>query len=260
MALKEIVPGVFVVSVPVPDALAFKRFFAVFGEAFLQDDMDFSECPFCPSPPRMSGRRRSPFPEPPTPPPVLPPWMGHGAGSSAIADGIDLAIKAQHQQSVARQADGGQEMRWPYTRSLPLRAAHDRPATPPAFPLAYPDPPRGRSIHRDLSIGPGSHPPPSSPVPPYPNPPRGRAVGEGEEDSKSRRTSVSSYDSMLASRLVPGPEPARPHTPDVSPNAPKRAAAYRHYFAYDMSTTHSAKAEDKGQAAFCACCSHDTGR
>ncbi|KAK9781934.1 hypothetical protein SCAR479_01805 [Seiridium cardinale] len=223
MSLKEIVPGVFVVSVPAHDAGAFQGFFAAFKKTFM-DDEDNASCSSIATP-SLIARLWSSSPGLPTAPLLARPWMPPAEGISSTGD--EVGSKAQRQQVHSRQES---------EESKSLEACS------PALPL-----------HPDL--GRLQYPPARLPKPAYPDPPKERTIRENAY-FQPRPVSIASDDGPdVASYPVPEQELAHPHTHSLSHSAPKVGS--RHYIGSGMSTPREkqpARDQRSGVIGFCNCC------
>ncbi|KAK6079910.1 hypothetical protein SCUP515_03751 [Seiridium cupressi] len=223
MSLKEIVPGVFVVSVPAHDAGAFQGFFAAFKKTFV-DEEDIPSCSSIATP-SLIARLWSPFPGPPTSPLLAGPWMPPGEGTSSTGD--EVGSKAQRQQTRSRQESEESQSLEACSPALPLHPDLGRLQYPPArLPKqAYPDPPKGRAIRENVYFQP-------------------RPVSMASDDGP-----------VIASYPVPGHEPAHPHTHSLSHSASK--AGSRHHIGSGMSIPREkqpARDQRSEMIKFCNCC------
>lgn len=240
------------VSVPTHDVLAFKSVFNTFNGACTEYGPRIPDCSSPQGPRWVGDRHRSPFPEPPTPPPVTPPWMADGLGVVNTGKGSKEANDGYQQQPWTFQAEEFPKAWLSFAQILPARTASDKPTPPPAFPPAYPNPPKGRAINAGLNKDAGSHIQLSPLALVYPDSLQDHVTDGGKNHSMARPASVSSYDSMLASHLIPRPEPARPHTPVAPLNAPNRTS--HSHFTCDLSVlppTNTQEAEMVGVCTYC---------
>lgn len=149
MSLSQIVPGVFVVSVPSGYALNFAEFFGAFTESFLTEDDDLSSCSSPQSRPSWMGQISAlhPSPKPPTPP-ITPPWAAPIEESSRSSDS-EPVLTAQHEM-IGTQSTATGFNHWGAYAAQPSRAmpaggsAHQTSLRP-----YYLDPLEGSSAHVD---------------------------------------------------------------------------------------------------------------